>query len=237
MNFWHTLADLLLPRHCVVCGAELDSTEKDLCNVCLCRMVPVTWPSATDNPLLRIMWDRHEVDAAGSSFYYNASSDCHNIFIAIKYHGSPKLGERLARLSFPTWHAMGLGQEADYVIPVPLSLRRRLKRGYNQTEWIAKGVAASIGIPLCTDVLIRRKNNDTQTHKTAQQRQENTYNIFEARRGAHRLERADCTACGRYHDHGSNYQRQYKSIAQNLSFSAGADIYAGMGRRKVKTER
>lgn len=183
MNFWHTLADLLLPRHCVVCGAELDSTEKDLCNVCLCRMVPVTWPSATDNPLLRVMWDKHEVDAAGSSFYYNASSDCHNIFIAIKYHGCPKLGERLARLSFPTWHTLGLGQEADYVIPVPLSLRRRLKRGYNQAEWIARGVAASIGIPLCTDVLIRRKNNDTQTHKTAQQRQENTSNIFEARRG------------------------------------------------------
>lgn len=127
MNFWHTLADLLLPRHCVVCGAELDSTEKDLCNVCLCRMVPVTWPSATDNPLLRIMWDRHEVDAAGSSFYYNASSDCHNIFIAIKYHGCPKLGERLARLSFPTWHALGLGQGADYVIPVPLSLRKKVE--------------------------------------------------------------------------------------------------------------
>lgn len=161
----------------------MDSTEQDLCNVCLCRISPVTWTSATDNPLLRVLWDRHDVEAAGSSFYYNASSDFHNVFIAIKYQGCPKLGERLARLSFPLWHARGLGSEADYVIPIPLSVERRLKRGYNQAEWIARGVATSTGIPLCTDVLVRRKSNETQTHKSASQRQENTRGIFVAMAG------------------------------------------------------
>mgnify|MGYP003524809344 FL=1 len=151
--------------------------------MCLCRISPVTWTSATDNPLLRVLWDRHDVEAAGSSFYYNASSDFHNVFIAIKYQGCPKLGERLARLSFPLWHARGLGSEADYVIPIPLSVERRLKRGYNQAEWIARGVATSAGIPLCTDVLVRRKSNETQTHKSASQRQENTRGIFVAMAG------------------------------------------------------
>ena len=167
----------------MVCGTELDSAEQDLCNVCLCRISPVTWTSATDNPLLRVLWDRHDVEAAGSSFYYNASSDFHNVFIAIKYQGCPKLGERLARLSFPLWHARGLGSEADYVIPIPLSVERRLKRGYNQAEWIARGVATSAGIPLCTDVLVRRKSNETQTHKSASQRQENARGIFVAMAG------------------------------------------------------
>jgi ComF family protein len=133
--------------------------------------------------LLRVLWDRHDVEAAGSSFYYNASSDFHNVFIAIKYQGCPKLGERLARLSFPLWHARGLSSEADYVIPIPLSVERRLKRGYNQAEWIARGVATSAGIPLCTDVLVRRKSNETQTHKSASQRQENTRGIFVAMAG------------------------------------------------------
>lgn len=188
MSFWRTLADLLLPRHCVVCGAELDGTEQDLCNVCLCRMLPVTWESTTDNPLLRLLWDRHDVEAAGSSFYYNASSDFHNVFIAIKYQGCPKLGERLARLSFPVWHTRGLGQNADCVIPVPLSWKRRLKRGYNQAEWIARGVADATGIPLCLDVLVRRKSNETQTHKSASQRQENTRGIFVAKRGRTNLD-------------------------------------------------
>lgn len=183
MSFWRTLVDLFLPRHCVVCGTELDSAEQDLCNVCLCRISPVTWTSATDNPLLRVLWDRYDVEAAGSSFYYNASSDFHNVFIAIKYQGCPKLGERLARLSFPLWHARGLGSEADCVIPIPLSVERRLKRGYNQAEWIARGVATSAGIPLCTDVLVRRKSNETQTHKSASQRQENTRGIFVAMAG------------------------------------------------------
>ena len=98
------------------------------------------------------------------------------------------MGERLARLSFPVWHARGLGQNADYVIPVPLSWKRRLKRGYNQAEWIAHGVADAAGIPLCTDVLARRKDNETQTHKSASERQENTRGIFVAKNGRTNLD-------------------------------------------------
>lgn len=187
MSFWRTLADLLLPRHCVVCDAELDCSELDLCNACLCGMSTVVWSSITDNPLLRALWARHDVEAAGCSFFYNTSSDYHRIFIAIKYQGRPGLGERLARLSFPVWYARGLGQGVDYVIPVPLSLRRRWKRGYNQAEWIARGVADVVGVPLCKDVLVRLRNNKTQTHKTAGQRYENTQGIFMARRNSTEL--------------------------------------------------
>lgn len=178
------MVDLLLPRHCVVCDAELGSAEDGLCNVCLRNIVPVQWESVTDNPLLRALWDRHDVEAAGSSFYYNASSDFHKVFIAIKYRGCPQVGQRLAALSFPIWHARGLAQGADYVIPVPLSPRRQWRRGYNQSEWVARGVSSSVGIPLCNNVLVRIRNNETQTHKSASQRRANTTGIFAVRKGA-----------------------------------------------------
>ena len=74
------------------------------------------------------------------------------------------------------------------MIPVPLSWKRRLKRGYNQAEWIARGVADATGIPLCLDVLARRKDNETQTHKSASQRQENTRGIFVAKNGRTNLD-------------------------------------------------
>lgn len=181
MSFWRTFLDLLLPRHCVVCNAELDSSEQDLCNVCLCHLLPVTWKSATDNPLLRSVWSRHDVEAAGSSFYYNHTSDFHKLFIDIKYHGCPQIGERMARIAFPIWGERGLGQGISYIIPVPLSFRRKLKRGYNQAEWIARGVSTVTGIPLCTDILKRVKDNESQTHMNATQRQKNSTEIFVAK--------------------------------------------------------
>lgn len=178
MNFWHTLADLLLPRHCTVCDAELHSTEHTLCNVCLCKLRQVRWDDISDNPLLRKLWNQHDVEAAGSSFYYNPSSDFHNLFILIKYRHRPHVGQYLAHYAFPDLYASGLGQKAEYIIPVPLSRQRQWKRGYNQAEWIARGISQATDIPVCTSILKRIRNNPTQTHISARQRMENTREIF-----------------------------------------------------------
>lgn len=183
MSFWRTLVDLLLPRHCLVCNAELNPTEDILCNVCLCNIEPVLWKSTEDNPMLRALWSWHDIERAGSSFYYNSSSDFHEVFIALKYRGRPQVGEKLARLSFPVWRDLGLGLGVDYVVPVPLAYGRRLRRGYNQAEWIARGVSSSLNVPLCTDVIVRRRSNETQTRKSARERRDNTAGIFVARPG------------------------------------------------------
>lgn len=177
-NFWHTLADLLLPRHCAVCDAELHSTEQGLCNVCLCRLKQVRWDNVSDNPLLRKLWNRHDVEAAGSSFYYNPSSEFHNLFILIKYRHRPRVGLHLARHAFPRLYASGLAQKTECIIPVPLSRQRQWKRGYNQAEWIARGISKATGIPVCTNILRRIHDNPTQTHNSARQRMENTRGIF-----------------------------------------------------------
>ena len=184
MSFWRTFLDLLLPRHCVVCDEELNSSETDICNVCLCNVKHIRWESATDNPFLRRIWDKHDVEVAGSTLYYNSSADYHNIFIAIKYQHRPKVGYRLAQLSFPYWQNLGLAKDAVCIIPVPLSRTRMLKRGYNQAEWISKGIAKQTSIPVNNNILVRDKHIRTQTHKNATERWENTQNIFSVKKNA-----------------------------------------------------
>lgn len=178
MSFWHTLTDLFLPRYCAVCDVELYATEHVLCNVCLSRMPQVSWRDVEDNPLLRCLWNRYDVEAAGSSLYYNTSSDYHNLFMHLKYRGRPHVGEHLAQYAFPQWHALGLGRGAEFIIPVPLARQRQWHRGYNQAEWIAKGVSKVTGIPVCSSVLRRVLNNPTQTRRTAVQRMENVSGVF-----------------------------------------------------------
>ena len=168
----------------MVCDEELNSSETDICNVCLCNVKHIRWESATDNPFLRRIWDKHDVEAAGSTLYYNSSADYHNIFIAIKYQHRPKVGYRLAQLSFPYWQNLGLAKDAVCIIPVPLSRARMLKRGYNQAEWISKGIAKQTSIPVNNNILVRDKHIRTQTHKNATERWENTQNIFSVKKNA-----------------------------------------------------
>ena len=53
-------------------------------------------------------------------------------------------------------------QGIDVIIPIPLHKKKQQIRGYNQSEWIARGIAAVTGIPIDTESILRKKNTETQ---------------------------------------------------------------------------
>jgi ComF family protein len=66
----------------------------------------------------------------------------------------------------------------DLVVPVPLHIRRRRNRGYNQSDLIARGLARKIGISYNSRLLIRTRNSASQVGLSDKQRQENVRNAF-----------------------------------------------------------
>jgi len=66
----------------------------------------------------------------------------------------------------------------DVIVPVPLHKKKQKLRGYNQSEWIARGISSVTGIPLNAKSVIREKNTETQTRKSAFERSENVEGIF-----------------------------------------------------------
>ena len=73
----------------------------------------------------------------------------------------------------------GFFQGIDVIIPIPLHETKQRIRGYNQSEWIARGIAAVTGIPVDTEAVVRRKYTETQTRKSIFERWENVEGIFE----------------------------------------------------------
>ena len=67
----------------------------------------------------------------------------------------------------------------DVIIPIPLHKKKQQIRGYNQSEWIARGIAAVTGIPIDTELILRKKNTETQTRKSVFERRDNVEGIFE----------------------------------------------------------
>ena len=64
------------------------------------------------------------------------------------------------------------------IVPLPLSKKKLRKRGYNQCDYIARGISAKTGIPVAADLIKRTKANETQTHKTRDERWLNVEGIF-----------------------------------------------------------
>jgi ComF family protein len=96
-------------------------------------------------------------------------------------------GEGLAELVGEMW-AESIGARlrvlgADVVVPVPLHWRRRWRRGYNQSEALARPLATRLGIPCRPSALRRVRNTPQQTSQTAATRLDNVRNAFRARGG------------------------------------------------------
>ena len=68
--------------------------------------------------------------------------------LRIKHHSGEGLAELLGELwadhAGPALHALG----AEAIVPVPLHWRRRWRRGYNQSEALAHGLAARLRLPV-----------------------------------------------------------------------------------------
>ncbi|MFA5178492.1 MAG: ComF family protein [Candidatus Paceibacterota bacterium] len=64
------------------------------------------------------------------------------------------------------------------LVPIPLFLKKKKRRGFNQAEEIGKIISEKIKIPLIIDNLIRIKNTLPQAKLNKEQRQENIKNAF-----------------------------------------------------------
>lgn len=79
--------------------------------------------------------------------------------------------------------ASSLGEELDGVTWVPMSPQKLRRRGYNQSELLAKAVAKELGLP-AWDLLEQVRETDTQHSLTRAQRADNVRGTYRAKSAA-----------------------------------------------------
>jgi ComF family protein len=117
----------------------------------------------------------HEVAAF---LLYEKKGYTQSLIHSFKYKDCKKLATYLGRIASSYLKADNLFGETDLLVPVPLHPQKEKKRGYNQAEWIAKGVAAVYGKPVISDILYRKTASATQTKKSRYERHLNVETIF-----------------------------------------------------------
>ncbi len=71
----------------------------------------------------------------------------------------------------------------DLVVPTPLHWRRRLKRGFNQADLLARELSRTTGIPLLR-ALRKTKNTQVQSTLSGPQRRRNVKGAFRVKNAA-----------------------------------------------------
>ena len=107
----------------------------------------------------------------------------------LKYEGNVAVGMYLSGLLGEKIASSTPQPAFDYIVPIPLHWRKKLKRGFNQSEIIARGIQKgiqdslpdrSLPTPLVLPTLLRRKSfTATQTAKDRISRWQNVKDAFE----------------------------------------------------------
>ena len=179
MSLLGDLKDLLLPRLCPVCGKLLMESEDVLCAFCAIQLPRYRITNIDDNPLLRMIWDKADIQKATTFLSYNHYSPYHKLIIDFKFHGKRDLAIKLGRWAALEAKRQDFWEDVDALVPVPLTRWRRFWRGYNQAEMLAQGMAEVTGLPVL-NLLKRTKNRKPQTKLKGETRLKNAEGIYRA---------------------------------------------------------
>jgi ComF family protein len=186
--------DLLFPPRCVYCGEDLADPRQEwhLCASCFTKVVPATWHGC----------NRCGSEIAGDDPAPDGCQSCRQAklcFDSVIPLGGYHSGLRAAvlRMKHPSHDALSVAMgrmlaerqrerltefRADMIVPVPMYWGRRLGRGKNSPELLASCLAKTLGAPVRTTILVRRRNTLPQTGLPPSQRFENVRGAFRVRR-------------------------------------------------------
>ena len=188
------MLDVVLPPRCVGCRASVDR-QGDLCAACWLELTFIEGavcdacgfpfevdpgPEALCGACVR---RRPAFSRARSVVRYDEAS--RNLILAFKHGDRTELA-----VTFGRWMARAgdaMLTSADLVVPVPLHWRRLLPRRYNQAALLAFATvaAAGRGILVGPRVLKRRRNDPSQSGRSASERRANVAAAFAVVRGQH----------------------------------------------------
>lgn len=171
-----SLSDLIFPRLCSGCKNPLASDEKWLCLLCETKLPIAPYLLQNDNPINALVKGRLKLEFSSSFLLFTKNGIAQKLIHELKYKGNTRVGEELGFMFGET--LKGPIEVPDAIIPIPLHPKKEKLRGYNQSYFIAKGLANALQTKVDDTLVKRIKENQSQTRLSRFERWENVKDIF-----------------------------------------------------------
>ena len=179
MSWFSDFLSLIFPRVCQSCRTPLLKGEQTICTKCIATLPYTRYWEYNDNPVAQKFWGQVDIVAATSLLHFRKGTKIRKLVHLLKYKGNTDVGYKLGLLLGSNIKQNSHFSDVDIVVAVPLHPKKQKKRGYNQSDFIADGVAEALGATPMPNLIRRKQNNETQTRKNRVERYQNVRSIFE----------------------------------------------------------
>ena len=112
-----------------------------------------------------------------------------NSIYQFKYHNQRVFGKYYAMELYKQFAYIIREWNPELIIPIPLHIKRRRKRGYNQSAIIAKELGRLCGLPVNEKILKRVRYTNPQKKLDHTNRKKNLHNAFAVTKGLYGIRR------------------------------------------------
>ena len=162
------IRSLLFPPKCTFCRGLLQDNETDLCRKCREQAPEIYYIKS--NIQFVAQWT--------AIWYYK--DDVRKSLHRFKFGNARRYAPVYARHLALKLQETALADNCDLITWVPISLPRRIRRGYDQSRLLAQALAKELDIP-CVQALHRFRHTPPQSRlKGAAQRRANVLGVYRA---------------------------------------------------------
>ncbi len=174
----HDFITLIFPQVCAACGKSLYKNEHSICTYCAYHLPQTDFHLDVENPVAKMFWGRVNIHSAAAFYNFGKGGRVQRLVHHLKYRGQKEIGTTLGKLYGYDLRNNELFNTIEVIIPVPLHRLKKKKRGYNQSEFFAEGLAESMKANTDFKSLVRVKASETQTRKSRFNRWKNVETVF-----------------------------------------------------------
>ena len=164
-NFAGVLYTLIFPHRCALCDKIISR------NLLIC-------PSCNKN--LKFKFSKRKICIINNKEInciapFTYSDKVREAVIRFKFHS--KVGNCKFLASAMIKGFENYKEKSDMIVPVPISLKRKMQRKYNQCELLAEEISKNIGVP-CRNMLVKIIDNPAQHDIASVYKSENVKNAY-----------------------------------------------------------
>ena len=182
-RIWNWFLELLYPKTCCFCGSV---STQELCDNCREQVFYIQEPRCKKcGKPIRYEEQEYCMDCQKRTFHYvqGRSLWIHKGVVPwsiyqFKYRNRRLFGKFYARELYRIYGEKIREWGIDLIVPVPLHRKRKRKRGYNQSEIVARQLAELTGIPINTKLIFRKAYTQPQKTLDDKGRIKNVHNAF-----------------------------------------------------------
>lgn len=175
---------LFYPNLCLVCREQAPAFHDSIfCFSCEHKLPKTNDHLEKENRFTERFWGRIPLYTGAAMYLFNKGGRTQKLIWQLKYNGQKEVGLQIGQLYGTELKKSHFYRTIDVIVPVPLHPKKEKIRGYNQSDWFAKGLSETMRKPWLKNGLKRTAFTETQTKKERMARFENVMKVFDVDEG------------------------------------------------------